>query len=106
MLSLFSFLEDTPVADPVFWVVVGFVGQLIFGARFLVQWLASERAGKTVVPPIFWMLSIFGSVIVLCYAIHKRDPVFIVSNVGGLLIYSRSLVLMRRETAEGSGSSS
>lgn len=82
---------------PEAWLVVGFLGQACFASRFLVQWLVSERAGRSVVPRAFWYLSIAGGSIVLCYAIWRRDPVFIVGQSAGLLVYVRNLILLRRE---------
>ena len=60
-----------------FWLILGFVAQGLFSARFLMQWFASERAGRSVVPLTFWYLSLSGSALLLLYAIHRRDPVFI-----------------------------
>jgi lipid-A-disaccharide synthase-like uncharacterized protein len=77
------------------WLVVGLVGQAAFGGRFLLQWIASERAKESVVPVAFWILSIVGSVVLLAYAIHRKDPVFILGQSCGLLIYSRNLMLIR-----------
>ena len=79
------------------WVVIGLGGQVMFSLRFLLQWLTSERAGRSVIPVMFWYFSIGGSLILLAYAIHKLDPVFIVGQSAGLLIYSRNLVLIKRE---------
>ncbi len=79
------------------WIGIGFLGQALFGMRFVLQWLASEREGRSVIPLAFWYLSIAGSAIVLAYAIYRRDPVFIVSQAGGFLIYIRNLYLIRRE---------
>ena len=79
------------------WLGIGFFAQLMFSARFLVQWLASERAGKSIVPLLFWYLSIGGSVLLLLYAIHRKDPVFILGQSMGILIYTRNLYLIRRE---------
>jgi lipid-A-disaccharide synthase-like uncharacterized protein len=79
------------------WLVIGFLGQACFFSRFLVQWMASERAGRSLVPRAFWYLSIAGGVIVLTYAIWRRDPVFIAGQSGGLFVYLRNLVLLRRE---------
>ena len=79
------------------WLGLGFFAQLMFSARFLVQWLASERAGKSIVPLLFWYLSIAGSVLLLAYAIHRKDPVFILGQSMGIFIYSRNLYLIRRE---------
>ncbi len=79
------------------WVAVGLLGQFMFSCRFIVQWITSERSKKSVVPIAFWYLSICGSVILLSYAIHKLDPVFILGQSAGFLIYSRNLVLIYRE---------
>ena len=79
------------------WLGIGFFAQLMFSARFLVQWLASERAGKSIVPLLFWYLSIAGSGLLLAYAIHRKDPVFILGQSMGIIIYSRNLILIRRE---------
>jgi lipid-A-disaccharide synthase-like uncharacterized protein len=89
---------DTP-ADAA-WLVVGVTGQLMFTARFLVQWLASERAGRSVVPVLFWWFSIAGSLIVLAYGIHKLEPVIIIGQLPGTVIYSRNLWLIRRAGAD------
>jgi len=79
------------------WLGIGFFAQILFSARFLVQWLASERAGKSIVPLVFWYLSIAGSGLLLAYAIHRKDPVFILGQSLGIFIYSRNLYLIRRE---------
>lgn len=79
------------------WVVVGLGGQILFTARFLVQWLASERVGRSVVPLSFWYLSIGGGVILFAYAVYRRDPVFILGQSMGLFIYIRNLVLIHGE---------
>jgi lipid-A-disaccharide synthase-like uncharacterized protein len=78
------------------WIVAGFAGQAMFTARFLVQWIASERVKRSVVPHLFWYLSLGGGSILLIYAIHRRDPVFIVGQATGLLVYSRNLWLIFR----------
>jgi len=82
------------------WFAVGFGGQALFFSRFLVQWLASERAHRSVIPLAFWWFSIGGGAILLLYAIHRGDPVFIAGQSTGLLIYLRNLLLIRRERAE------
>ncbi len=79
------------------WLGLGLFAQLMFSARFLVQWLASERAGKSIVPLLFWYLSIGGSVLLLVYSIHRKDPVFILGQSMGIFIYTRNLYLIRRE---------
>lgn len=83
------------------WTVLGFIGQGIFGSRFFVQWIVSERRKQSVIPKAFWYLSIVGSLILLSYAIYRRDPVFILGECGGVLIYTRNLVLLRNHAAAG-----
>lgn len=81
------------------WIAIGFLGQACFFSRFLVQWVASERAGRSFVPRAFWYFSIAGGAIVFCYALWRRDPVFILGQSMGLIVYLRNLVLLRREDA-------
>ncbi len=88
----------TPV--DIIWLVVGFGGQLLFSLRFIVQWACSELSKKSVIPVAFWYFSIGGGITLLTYAIHKRDPVFIVGQLFGLLVYSRNLWFIRRERRE------
>lgn len=78
------------------WLIIGFLGQALFSARFLIQWLASERAKQSVIPVLFWYFSIFGGTTLLIYAIHKQDPVFIVGQGSGLFIYARNLYFVLR----------
>ncbi len=83
------------------WVIIGFIGQFMFTMRFVVQWIASEKAQKSVIPTAFWIFSILGGTIVLAYAIHKEDPVFILGQGAGLLIYFRNLYfVIRNRNAE------
>lgn len=82
------------------WLIVGFAGQALFSARFLVQWIASERQKKSVIPVMFWYFSILGGSTLLLYAIHKEDPVFILGQGGGLLIYARNLYFVVRHSKE------
>lgn len=79
------------------WVVIGLFGQLLFMGRFLVQWIASERAKRSVVPIAFWYFSICGGMILLSYAIYRQDPVFILGQSLGVFIYARNLWLIHRE---------
>lgn len=79
------------------WVLFGFMGQTVFFMRFLVQWIHSERVGRSIVPVIFWYFSIVGGVISLIYAIHIHDPVFIAGNSIGAFVYTRNLILIYRE---------
>jgi lipid-A-disaccharide synthase-like uncharacterized protein len=81
------------------WVGIGLAGQACFFSRFVVQWLASERRGRSVVPRAFWYLSISGGLILLTYSLWRRDPVFILGQSVGLFVYLRNLMLLRREDA-------
>lgn len=85
-----------------FWLILGFVAQGLFSARFLMQWFASERAGRSVVPLMFWYLSLSGSALLLLYAIHRRDPVFILGQSTGIMIYLRNVHLIFRERRQQS----
>jgi lipid-A-disaccharide synthase-like uncharacterized protein len=85
-----------------FWLAIGFLGQAFFTARFVVQWLVSEKKRDSVVPVVFWWLSLGGGVALLSYAISRRDPVIIVGQAMGLFVYTRNLMLVgsaRRRTA-------
>ena len=81
------------------WLVlaVGFGGQALFSARFLVQWVASERVKRSVIPEAFWYLSMAGGMTLLVYAIYREDPVFMVGQATGLAIYARNLWLIHSE---------
>lgn len=80
--------------------VIGFTGQAMFFMRFFVQWLYSEKHRRSLIPTAFWYFSLGGSLLLLTYAIIKRDPVFIVGQSTGFIIYTRNLVLIRREKNE------
>jgi len=80
-----------------FWVILGITAQLLFSARFLVQWIVSEKEKKSVIPVIFWYFSIAGSGLLLLYAIYRRDPVFILGQSTGIIVYSRNLYFIYRE---------
>ena len=77
--------------------VLGFTAQILFSARFLVQWIASERAKKSVIPVSFWFLSLLGGGLLLIYSIARKDPVFIVGQSAGVLIYSRNLYFIFKD---------
>jgi len=96
MYNLLSAMGVNSPTDAL-WVLVGVGGQLMFTARFLLQWWASEKAGKSVVPVAFWYFSIGGSLIVLAYGLHKLDPVIILGQLPGTVIYTRNLWLIRNE---------
>ena len=80
-----------------FWVIFGFLGQFLFSMRFLVQWIVSERRGESVIPVAFWYFSISGNIIILSYAIHRLDPVFIVGQSVASVIYIRNLMLIYKK---------
>ncbi len=87
------------------WILVlGFTGQVLFFMRFLVQWIQSEKQKKSVIPLSFWYFSIGGSTLLLAYAILRKDPVFILGQAAGFLIYFRNLNLIYREKRERGGS--
>jgi len=81
------------------WVAIGLFGQAFFSARFLVQWIASERKRASVVPTYFWYFSVGGGLILLAYAIHRRDIVFSVGQAAGLVVYARNLYFIHRRSA-------
>ena len=84
------------------WIAVGFAGQLLFSARFIVQWVLSERKGRSYIPMAFWYFSIAGGMTLFAYAIHRQDPVFIAGQAFGLIIYLRNLTLIARERTKAS----
>lgn len=82
------------LTDP--WLLVGLIGQGLFFSRFIVQWIASEKAGKSVMPIIFWYLSISGSLLLLVYSYHISDPIFLVASFLNIFIYIRNIVLIKK----------
>jgi lipid-A-disaccharide synthase-like uncharacterized protein len=92
-----GYLHDVFVVNLDWWVLLGFIAQAFFTARFLVQWLASERAGRSVIPLSFWLLSIGGGLLLLVYALYRRDPVFIAGQSFGVFVYLRNLYFVLRE---------
>ena len=83
------------------WLGIGFLAQLMFSMRFIIQWIASERAKRSIVPEAFWYFSLAGGVILLAYAIHRRDKVFMVGQATGLIVYVRNLMLILRRQRDG-----
>lgn len=79
------------------WMILGLVAQGLFFARFFIQWLVSEIRGESTVPLSFWFFSLFGGGLLLIYAIHRKDPVFILGQAGGLVIYLRNLMLIYKK---------
>ncbi|MDU1911499.1 lipid-A-disaccharide synthase N-terminal domain-containing protein [Fusobacterium sp.] len=80
-----------------FFVVIGMIGQIFFSMRFIVQWIASEKIGKSVIPFSFWIFSLGGSALLLSYALYRKDPVFILGQVPNLFIYSRNIYLIKKK---------
>lgn len=80
-----------------YWLALGLAGQIVFTGRFLLQWLYSEKRGESLIPMTFWYASIIGGAVLLVYAIHLRDPVFITGQVFGVVIYLRNVQLRLRE---------
>ncbi len=88
------------------WTTVGFIGQILFSGRFVVQWLFSERARRSITPVHFWYLSMIGSALLLAYAIYQRDPVIILGQGFGFVVYLRNLTLIRRGGSEAEAATS
>lgn len=88
----------------VFWLVVGLVGQAFFTMRFLVQWIVTEKQRKSVIPELFWYFSIMGSVTLLSYAIYRKDPVFILGQSFGSVVYFRNLYFIHKRKKSGADS--
>ena len=100
MESLMSFLGAETRAELI-WIMVGLGGQVMFMMRFLIQWVVSEKAKKSVIPVSFWWFSIGGAAILLAYAIYRKDPVFILGQSLGFFIYTRNLWFIYQEKREG-----
>ena len=100
--GLHDYLYDVFVAKFDFWLAFGLVAQLFFTARFLVQWISSERAGKSVVPMAFWFFSMGGGVMTLIYGIVKREPIIILGQTLATVIYIRNIMLIVKNRASGS----
>ena len=95
--NLFDWLNEVFIEQFNAWILLGFIAQALFTMRFLVQWIASERARRSVIPVAFWFFSIGGGALLLIYAIHRQDPVFIAGQAAGLFIYIRNLWLIANE---------
>src|ERR1700720_1122881 len=92
-----NYLQNVFVMQLNWWVVLGYAGQALFAMRFIVQWVASERVGRSVIPTAFWFFSIGGGVLLFAYALYIRDPVFIIGQGLGLFVYLRNLHFVLRE---------
>jgi lipid-A-disaccharide synthase-like uncharacterized protein len=99
--ALNNYLYEVFVAKFDFWLAFGLVAQLFFTARFLVQWISSERAGKSVVPIAFWFFSMGGGLMTLVYGVVKREPVIIVGQGLATIIYIRNIMLIMKDRAGG-----
>jgi lipid-A-disaccharide synthase-like uncharacterized protein len=96
-----GYLHDVFLGNVDVGILVGYVAQAMFAMRFVVQWIASERAGRSVVPTIFWVFSIGGGLMLLGYAIYRRDPVFIIGQAFGVFVYLRNLQFVMRSGGQG-----
>jgi lipid-A-disaccharide synthase-like uncharacterized protein len=96
--AILSWFDKVFIDQFSLWILLGLVAQAMFTARFVIQWLASEKAGRSVIPIAFWFFSLAGGSLLFIYAIHRQDPVFILGQGLGVFIYIRNLVLIRRES--------
>jgi len=85
------------MAKETIWLIIGFMGQIFFSMRFVVQWIVSEKHKKSIIPIAFWYFSMLGGLTLLAYAIYRKDPVFILGQSLGIFIYSRNLYLIYKE---------
>lgn len=88
------------MANDTHWLALGLAGQALFSARFILQWASSERVGRSVIPVTFWYLSTAGGVVLLVYAVGMRDPVFVIGQASGLVVYLRNLWMINRNGRE------
>ena len=93
--ALLHYVTGMPPTD-LLWLGIGLVGQCLFMMRFIVQWIHSERHQQSLIPVSFWYLSLSGGLIVLAYGFHKADPVIILGQLPGTIVYSRNLILIQR----------
>tara|TARA_B100001093_G_C26534739_1_gene887583 strand:+ start:273 stop:563 length:291 start_codon:yes stop_codon:yes gene_type:complete len=93
MINYFNSLNNTELV----FLIIGFSGQGLFASRFIIQWIYSERIGRSSIPIIFWYLSIFGGMGLLVYALFRKDPVIIIGQLFGIFIYLRNLILIYRK---------
>ena len=102
--DLKEYLYDVFVARFDLWVLFGIAAQLVFAMRFVVQWIASEKAGQSVMPPAFWFFSVVGGLLTFVYGIVRREPIIIVAQVLAIFIYVRNLMLIFRPKKRRGGS--
>ena len=91
-----NYWATTPATELI-WLAIGFTAQLMFSMRFIIQWIASERAKQSIVPETFWYFSFLGGLMLFAYAIYRVDPVFILGQGTGLLIYARNIHFIWKE---------
>ena len=96
-----GYLQDVFIGNVDFGILIGYCAQGLFSMRFVVQWIASERAGRSVVPMTFWVFSIGGGLMLLAYAVYRRDPVFIIGQAFGVFVYLRNLQFVMRGGGQG-----
>lgn len=93
LVEYFAAMSTTEIV----WVSIGLVAQLMFSARFLVQWIASEKARSSVMPVTFWYFSLAGGLMLFAYAVYRLDPVFIMGQSFGVVVYTRNIYLLYKE---------
>src|SRR6478735_4083555 len=98
-----SYLHDVFLGNLDWGILIGYIAQTLFAMRFVVQWIASERAGRSVIPTAFWFFSIGGGLMLLGYAVYRKDPVFIIGQAFGVFVYLRNLQFIRRDQKSGKG---
>ena len=96
MQSLLEYFNVTTTRDLI-WLSIGLIAQLAFSARFLVQWISSEKARRSVMPVAFWWFSICGGMLLLAYGFYRGEPVIILGQSFGLVVYFRNLWLIYAE---------
>jgi lipid-A-disaccharide synthase-like uncharacterized protein len=96
-----DYLHDVFLGNLDWAILVGYIAQVMFAMRFVVQWIASERAGHSVVPMAFWVFSIGGGLMLLGYALYRKDPVFIIGQAFGVFVYLRNLQFILRDRGSG-----
>ena len=101
--ALGGYLQNVFIEKFDFVAMIGLVGQALFTMRFLVQWLASEKAGRSVIPFAFWLFSVGGGIVLFAYSLWRRDPVFILGQGLGVFIYLRNIALVMKERRAEAG---
>jgi lipid-A-disaccharide synthase-like uncharacterized protein len=92
------YIDSMPAGD-ITWLCIGLIGQSLFMMRFIVQWIHSERHKQSLIPVSFWYFSLIGGLTVLAYGFHKAEPVIILGQLPGTIVYARNLMLIKRNRA-------